>query len=112
MFLYPSRATWLVNAFGAVEASSGWSKSAAVPCLWAAEEDAADDGLGQKVAALLSQAYAKFQNKAGETVGIKPGAAWRAAMEAASENGGRQARLTPRDCSPSSAAIGATTRSS
>lgn len=55
-----------------------------------ADDDTADDSLSFKVASVLSQVYAKFQGKAGETVGVKPGAAWREALEAASMYGGKQ----------------------
>ena len=55
-----------------------------------ADEDEEDDSLSFKVASVLSQVYAKFQAKAGETVGVKPGAAWREALEAASSYGGSQ----------------------
>ncbi len=42
------------------------------------------------MAGLLSQTYARFQTAAAATVGIKPGAAWREALEAAADNGGFQ----------------------
>ncbi len=55
-----------------------------------ADEEGKEDPLSFKAAAVLSQLYAKFQAKAGETAGVKPGAAWREALEAASEFGGKQ----------------------
>ena len=58
----------------------------------AGDEDDEDRSLSLKAATLLSQLYAKFQAKAGDTVGVRPGAAWREALEAASENGGKQVR--------------------
>ena len=58
-----------------------------------ADEDKTEkDPFSFKAAAVLSQLYAKFQAKAGETVGVKPGAAWREALEAASEHGGKQVK--------------------
>ena len=49
-----------------------------------------DEGLSTRVASALSQVYARFQNAAGEKVSVKPGAAWREALEAASDHGGLQ----------------------
>jgi len=54
-----------------------------------------EDTLATKFAGVLSQTYALFQSKAGETVGLTPGAAWREALEAASENGGLQVESPP-----------------
>ena len=45
------------------------------------------------MASALSQVYARFQNAAGEKVGVKPGAAWREALEMASAHGGLQVHL-------------------
>ena len=45
------------------------------------------------MAGALSQVYARFQNAAGEKVGVKPGAAWREALEAAADHGGLQVHL-------------------
>lgn len=58
--------------------------------LLAADEEAEEETLGDRVANLLSQTYARFQGGAAATVGIKPGAAWREALEAAADNGGLQ----------------------
>lgn len=54
------------------------------------------DGVEGFVASALTQTYARFQADAGRTVGIAPGAAWRAALEAAAACGARQVLLGDR----------------
>ena len=51
----------------------------------------------EKFGEWLTSTYSKFQGKAGETAGVEPGAAWHAAVQAASEHGVSQVSLF---CSP------------
>ena len=47
----------------------------------------------EKFGEWLTTTYSNFQGKAGETVGVEPGAAWHAAVQAASEHGVSQVSL-------------------
>lgn len=48
------------------------------------------------LAALLNSTYARIQSKAGRTLGVEPGEAWRAALEAATEAGSGAVLLADR----------------
>lgn len=97
----PSPGLRIAGKIGGGMAEAAATTAASAPSVlwrsWSEEEktrdektsDTAPGGMGGAFVRYLTTEYAKYQAKAGRTVGIMPGAAWRAAFDAGAESGAR-----------------------